>query len=236
MILQSILRFATFVFPILVTDKTYYTCRCLYGEKCWPNENEFAKLTGQLSRPVLHPLPPASACYPPSAPSGDCSAITANYTNSKWRSDQPGAMQHANFETSISHGDDTLSACYLDTTLGVPCGQGSIPPVGVDARSGRDVQAAVIFAKQHNLKLVVKTTGHDFLGRSTARGSFLIWTHYMKQTVYNPNFVPEGAPVTTENTFKGDLPFIVSYDLQLLIISYLSLYLSCHLWSRCSME
>jgi FAD/FMN-containing dehydrogenase len=132
-------------------------------------------------------------------------------------------MQHINFETFISH-NDTLSACYLDTTLGVPCEQGSIPPVGVDARSGSDVQAAVNFAKQHNLKVVVKATGHDFLGRSTARGSFLIWTHNMKQTLYNPTFVPEGAPVTTENTFNGDLPFMVSH-FQLLIISYL-LYIS----------
>lgn len=206
MILQSILRF---VFPILVTDKTY-TCRCLYGEQCWPNENEFAKLTSQLSQPVLHPLPPASPCYPPSAPSGNCSAITANYTNGRWRSDQPGAMQHTNFETFISH-DDTLSACYLDTTLGVPCGQGSIPPVGVDARSGSDVQAGVNFANKHNLKLVVKSTGHDFLGRSTARGGFLIWTHNMKQTVYNPTFVPEGAPVTAENTFNGNFLFSSYY-------------------------
>ena len=116
-------------------------------------------------------------------------------------------MQHINFETFISH-DGTPAACYLDTTLGIPCEQRNILPVGVDARSGRDVQAAVNFAKQYNLKLVVKTTGHDFLGRSTARGSFLIWTHYMKQTVYNLTFVPEGAPVTTENTYKGDLLFI----------------------------
>ena len=216
--LQSILQFLTFVFPnLLVTDKAY-TCRCLYGEQCWPNESEFAKLTSQLSQPVLHPLPPASACYLPSAPSGDCSVITANYTNGIWRSDQPGAMQHTNYETFVSH-DGTLSACYLDTTLGVPCGQGSIPPVGVDARSESDVQAAVKFAKQHNLKLVVKTTGHDFLGRSTARGSFLIWTHYMKQTVYNPTFIPEGAPVTAENTLNGEFPF--SY-FQLLIIRYRS--------------
>ena len=129
-------------------------------------------------------------------------------------------MQHSNFETFISH-DDTPSACYLDTTLGVPCIQGSITPVGVDARSGSDVQAAVNFAKKHNLKLVVKSTGHDFLGRSTARGGFLIWTHNMKQTLYNPTFVPKGAPVTTENTFNGDLPFMFSH-LRLLMITYVS--------------
>jgi len=58
---------------------------------------------------------------------------------------------------------------------------------------------SVTFAKQHNLKIVVKGTGHDPLGRSTARGGFLIWMHHLKQTVYNLNSVLEGAPATTEN-------------------------------------
>ena len=72
-----------------------------------------------------------------------------------------------------------------------------MPPVGVDARSRTDIQAAVNFAREHNLKLVVMSTGHDLLGRSTAHGSFLIWTHRMKDMSYNSTFVPEGAPVTS---------------------------------------
>ena len=68
--------------------------------------------------------------------------------------------------------------------------------------------------KQHNLKAVVKNTGHDYLGRSTARGGFLIWTHFMKDILYNSTFIPEGAPATTENTFNGDfpLPFLIGGD------------------------
>jgi hypothetical protein len=42
---------------------------------------------------------------------------------------------------------------------------------------------------------------HDYLGRSTARGSFLIWTHYMKNITYNATFVPEGAPASEK--FQG---------------------------------
>ena len=203
MIFQSILRFSAFLLSILVTDKGTDTCRCLYAQPCWPNENEFAKLASQLSQPLLHPLPPASACYPTSAPSSNCSVVFANYMDGNWRSDQPGAMQNTNFESFIFH-NDTISACYLNTSLGIPCRQGSVPPVGVDARSASDVQAAVNFARRHNLKVVVKNTGHDYLGRSTGRGGFLIWTHRMKQMLYNSTFVPEGAPVTTENTFNGD--------------------------------
>ncbi|CAF4761473.1 unnamed protein product, partial [Rotaria sp. Silwood2] len=32
----------------------------------------------------------------------------------------------------------------------------------------------------NNLRLVIKSTGHDILGRSTAAGSLLLWLHHMK--------------------------------------------------------
>ena len=199
------------------TKASTSSCRCLYGQSCWPNESEFATLATQLSQPILHPLPPASPCYPPSAPSGNCSGVIANFGDFFWRSDQPGAMQLSNFETFI-FPNKTISACYLNTTLGVPCDQGSVPPVGVDARSKTDIQAGVNFAREHNLKLVVKTTGHDYLGRSTARGSFLIWTHRMKDMSHNLTFVPDGAPVTTENTFDGDLTsFLIAFSATYLV-------------------
>ena len=230
MILPGVFRFANYLLPLLVIDNAANTCRCLYCEPCWPNKNEFAKLASQLSQPVLHPLPPASACYPPSAPSGSCANVTAHFTDGNWRSDQPGAMQSINFEIFRFHRGH-IAACYLDTTLGIPCEQGNVPPVGVDARSESDVQVAVNFAKKHNLKLVVKGTGHDFLGRSTARGSFLIWTHHMKQTVHNPTFIPEGAPVTAKNTFNGDFVLNVFAS----SVTDHSVYLSCHVRRRCSM-
>ena len=216
--LQRIIQFSFFL-SVFATNKPTSICRCLYGQSCWPKEHEFARLAMQLSQPLLYPLPPASACYPPSAPSGNCSSVIANYTNGNWRSDQPGSMQNTNFETFI-FPNDTISACFLNTTLGFPCGQGSVPPVGVDARSADDIRVAINFAKQHNLKLAIKNTGHDYLGRSTARGGFLIWTHNMKDISYNPLFVPQGAPVTTENTFNGDFPLIFLYICSL----YLHIY------------
>jgi hypothetical protein len=68
-------------------------------------------------------------------------------------------MQTPSFETFM-FGNGTISACYLDATLGFPCEQGSVPAVGVDARSAQDVQAAITFASKHNLRLVVKNTGY----------------------------------------------------------------------------
>jgi hypothetical protein len=133
-------------------------CRCLSTQPCWPDSSELTKLASQLSQPLLRPIPPEAACYPPSAPSGDCLAAVEESTLGRWRSDQPGSMQHPNWETYI-WPNGTIEACYLNTTLGSPCGQGSVPVLGVDARTVKDVQAAVGFVAAHNLRLVIKNTG-----------------------------------------------------------------------------
>jgi|SRR5882762_1196331 hypothetical protein len=133
-------------------------CRCLYGQRCWPKASDFALLESQISQPLIHPVPPASACYPISSPSGNCSDLQVNQFDGNWRSNQSGSMQSPNFESFIFK-NGSISACYLNTTLGVPCQQGNVPIVGVDARSPSDIQAAVKFAANHNLRLAVKNTG-----------------------------------------------------------------------------
>ena len=133
-------------------------CRCLYGQKCWPAPSDFSSLEAQISQPLIYPLPPASACYPISDPSGNCTDVQTNQLDGNWRSDQSGSMQSPNFESFI-FDNGSISACYLNTTLGVPCQQGSVPIIGVDARSVGDIQAGVRFAVKHNLRLAVKNTG-----------------------------------------------------------------------------
>ncbi|KAF9458245.1 hypothetical protein BDZ94DRAFT_1240156 [Collybia nuda] len=174
------------------------SCRCLSGETCWPKASDFSELASQLSQPLLHPKPPGSACYPADNPSGNCSDVMESVHSGQWRSDQPGSMQAPFLETFV-FPNGTIDACYVNTTLGFPCRQGSIPVIGVDAQSVRDVQTAIRFTSTHNLRLVIKNTGrinfsHDYLGRSTARGSFVLWTHNLKNITYDPSFVPSGAP------------------------------------------
>jgi hypothetical protein len=60
------------------------------------------------------------------------------------------------------------------------CNQGSVPVFGVSATIPEHVQKTVRFAAANNLRLVIKSTGHDYLGRSTAAGSLLLWLHKMK--------------------------------------------------------
>ncbi|KAF9236143.1 hypothetical protein BU15DRAFT_64240 [Melanogaster broomeanus] len=151
------------------------------------------RLQSQLSQPLVYPLPTAAACYPTSDPSGNCTDVIQNSEDGNWRSSMPGSMQFDNFETFMFK-NGTIDSCYINTTITGSCGQGRVPVIGVDARSVTDIQAAINFAVKYSLKLVVKNTGHDLLGRSAARGSFVVWTHNMKNISYNTAFVPQGGP------------------------------------------
>ena len=131
-------------------------CRCTSGSECWPPDSEFQTLASKLSQPLIHPVPPATPCYDSAA--GNCSDVLAGWLNGIWRSDQSGAAEHTNWET-YAFPNGTIQACYLNTALGIPCQQGSVPVIGVDARTPKDIQEAVKFAGKHNLRLLIKNTG-----------------------------------------------------------------------------
>jgi FAD/FMN-containing dehydrogenase len=55
------------------------------------------------------------------------------------------------------------------------------------------VQAGIRFASKHDLRLVVKSSGHDYLGRSTGgKNSLLLWTHYFQDITFTESFVVGG--------------------------------------------
>jgi hypothetical protein len=63
----------------------------------------------------------------------------------------------------------------------------------VNATTESDVSKAVKFAADHNLRLVIKNTGHDFLGRNIGFGSLSIWTHYIKGVEWLDNWKAIGS-------------------------------------------
>ena len=71
-------------------------------------------------------------------------------------------------------------------------------PYAVLAQSAEDIAIAVRFAKKQGVKLVIKGTGHDYLGRSNAAHSLLIWTHKMRKVAIQETFIPTGAPPGTQ--------------------------------------
>ena len=63
----------------------------------------------------------------------------------------------------------------------------------VAAKKTADVVAAVNFARQHNLRLVVKGGGHSYQGTSGAPDSLLVWTRHMNDVTLHDAFVAQGC-------------------------------------------
>lgn len=60
------------------------------------------------------------------------------------------------------------------------CDIGGFPSYAVNISTVAQIQLAVNFARNANVRLVVKNTGHDFLGKSAGAGALSIWTHNLK--------------------------------------------------------
>jgi FAD/FMN-containing dehydrogenase len=87
-------------------------------------------------------------------------------------------------------GDDpalTQTSGWLDAWQSEPS------VYAVAAQNSSDVAAAVNFARNHNLRLVVKGGGHSYQGTSNAADSLLIWTRKMNKIELHENFVADGC-------------------------------------------
>jgi FAD/FMN-containing dehydrogenase len=78
-----------------------------------------------------------------------------------------------------------------ETTNGI-CTLGAYPTYAVNVSTVAHIQMAVNFARNTNIRLVVKNTGHCYLGKSSGAGSLSIWTHHLKEISFLPEFKSNG--------------------------------------------
>ena len=68
----------------------------------------------------------------------------------------------------------TGQTCDPFTSRTTPCTLGNYNAYTVDAQEPADVIAAITFARTHNLRFVIRNTGHDFWGRSIGHGGLAV--------------------------------------------------------------
>jgi FAD/FMN-containing dehydrogenase len=145
--------------------------RARSSDPAWPSAANWEKLKQQVGGQLIPVEFPLAACVG-SSDSAACQQVLNNLDNPYYVGDQPGLTQ----------------------TLGWVNAWVTKPSVyAVAARSAEDVAAAVNFARENNLRLVVKGGGHSYQGTSNAPDSLLIWTRHMNEITMHPAFVPQGC-------------------------------------------
>ncbi|KAJ1307410.1 hypothetical protein OPQ81_001512 [Rhizoctonia solani] len=160
------------------------TRRCTSSEPCWPPPSVWSAFNSSIGGRLVTPRPPAWPCHDPHYDAAACAEAQQNWADSFWRSNQTGAMQDLVWDSP---------ECRIDSPRNVTCPQGLVPTYAVAAENAHDVSEAIKFAQKHNLKLVIKNTGHDYLGRSSGADAFSIWTHKLVGMNFTSSFVAEGC-------------------------------------------
>ncbi|KAJ6557664.1 hypothetical protein B0H19DRAFT_1148313 [Mycena capillaripes] len=168
----SVLLVCTFLQSCQALEEGRQTCRNVPGSAGFPDANTWSTLNATISGRLVVAVPSAKYC----ADLGGCS--DAQWTSALFRSGIPGAMNQG-------YDLNPPSLCLRNSTT---CGQGDVPLYSVEAQTAEDIQNAVKFAAAHNLRLVVKSSGHDYLGRSTAPNSLLIRTAAFTKTTFTDAF------------------------------------------------
>jgi hypothetical protein len=71
-------------------------------------------------------------------------------------------------------------SCDPFTPSSKPCTIGNLVRYAVNVSEPEDIVATLKFAKEHNIRFIVRNTGHDYNGRSTGAGALSVWTHNLK--------------------------------------------------------
>jgi FAD/FMN-containing dehydrogenase len=137
----------------------------------WPSKAAWKRLNDEVEGNLIPVEFPIEACIQDSE-SAACRNLIANIKNPYYVGDQPGLTQ-------------TLG--WVDAWFTKP----SI--FAVEARNANHVAAAVRFARENDLRLVVKGGGHSYQGTSNAPDSLLIWTRHMHDVTMQESFIPQGC-------------------------------------------
>jgi len=141
------------------------------GDTGWPSTAMWDRLKDQVQGALLKGERLFAPCD--QDPTGAaCAEVTANLSNQFYVGDQPGGTQTSGW----------LGAWTPQPSAWV-----------VAARTTADVVAAVNFAREHRLRLVVKGAGHSYQGTSNGPDSLLIWTRHMNAVTVHDRFVPQGG-------------------------------------------
>ncbi|TDZ32126.1 FAD-linked oxidoreductase ZEB1 [Colletotrichum spinosum] len=163
----------------VVSKRAPRSCKAFPGDRSWPSAltwHLFDLLTGFA---LVDGVPSAAVCYKdwPQYNEAECEEVTAQWSSPSYQASEPTGQDFYVYE-GVSCLPPSL------TRSNATCSQGGHPSYVVKATNVAQIQLAVNFARNLNLRLNVKNKGHDFNGKSTGAGALSVWTHHLQDIQY----------------------------------------------------
>ncbi|KAF3931396.1 hypothetical protein ABW19_dt0201090 [Dactylella cylindrospora] len=164
-------------------------CKCIPSQPCWPDSHAWSRLNKTTNGALLKTVPPGIVCYPgPAYDQEACEQISELSRHHSWIAGSPFNVMHPGWNGNpCPPTNGTVANGTCNSLLGSPV-------YVINATNPSQVEAGVKFAKKYNIRLIIKNTGHEFLGRSSGAHSLSIWTHNMRDVKFTESFKPKNCP------------------------------------------
>ncbi|KAF2848176.1 FAD-binding domain-containing protein [Plenodomus tracheiphilus IPT5] len=167
--------FITLFCATLASCRNSTCCKVFPGDAKWPSQPEWDAFNQTVGGRLVATVPLGAPCHGSSFDNATCAAL-----KSEWQTEKI----HYTSSSSIMAPFFANQSCDPFQPQERSCELGNYVRYAVNASGSEDVQRTIAFAASKDIRLVVRNTGHDYLGRSTGTGSIAIWTHYLKETTF----------------------------------------------------
>ncbi|KAK8110233.1 uncharacterized protein PG998_006690 [Apiospora kogelbergensis] len=165
-------------------------CKAFPGENAWPTAETWDTLDLLTGGKLITTVPIGAVCYQGEHyDAAKCENLLDKWDDSEIHTLDPTSMMWPLFQGLTCLPQNAGVA-------GKTCELGGSPVHVINVTTVADVQLAVNFARNTGVRLVVRNTGHDYIGKSTGAGSLSIWTHHLKDL----DFIPAYSSPSTSYT------------------------------------
>jgi FAD/FMN-containing dehydrogenase len=141
------------------------------SDRDWPSSTAWNRLNEEVEGNLIRVEFPIEACVK-DVGSAACKNLAINIKNPYYIGDQPGMTETLGW----------VDAWFTEPSV-----------YAVAAKDANHVAAAINFARENDLRLVVKGGGHSYQGTSNAADSLLVWTRHMDDVTIERSFLPQGC-------------------------------------------
>ncbi|KAF6789394.1 FAD-linked oxidoreductase-like protein 13 [Colletotrichum sojae] len=176
------------------------------GDKCWPSACSWSALDARLGGKLVKTAPVAQSCYDgPALDLDECAFVTKMWSDQDYQASHPIGRP---YPYNITCAPVDYAAGQEPTT----CSLGSSPVYAINATTRADIREGLAFAREHNVRLVVASTGHDLMGRSDGYGSLEIWLRHYRNTIDFQETYASVDGCTASNWYGGAIRIDGAYQ------------------------
>ncbi|RYP42016.1 hypothetical protein DL768_010409 [Monosporascus sp. mg162] len=152
-------------------------CKPIPGDASWPSDSDWSSLND--------------------TPYNNYNATACQTLQDVWNSPETFEFLPAEMINPTPQNQ----SCDPYTPKERPCTLGNYPVYSINVTGAGDVAAGIRFAQENNIRLTIKNTGHDYIGKSVGAGSLSLWTYNLQTLEVIDNY--RGPLNNTNSTYNG---------------------------------